>query len=370
MSDEIKIETGAYSLHTRYSQQPSYAIFYIYCWWTAWQSKNNRPTGSGYDKARQTKTWSWSFPCPADHITASGIKTDDEAARVITLNNRKNAAPGVADYYWRTQTRQRKTQTRTTIAFFFQLNRNGTRVLQKFVSVLLCDNSGSSFPPATWCNTTSSLSVDPDVSIDQLMLTYSSLHMSHRIAPFDARFPNTNQSKHCWQSYSDYYKCINARGEEFTGCKQFFKTFKSICPNEWVRFIFLLQLSDNTLTLPLGNSFRLLSSGSRAGQRTRIESLVLTASLYFVRLFLRIGCQVGWAARGGNSPLQGYRLKFLIDPAPLQQQMLQLVRHFFPSHFGPSKQPTTNQRTPPYSKIQNNNNKNTKTQSILHGAFH
>ncbi|KAG0307724.1 Cytochrome c oxidase subunit 6B [Dissophora globulifera] len=53
-------------------------------------------------------------------------------------------------------------------------------------------------------------------------------------APFDARFPNTNQSKHCWQAYSDYYKCIDARGEEFTPCKEFRKVFKSICPNEWV----------------------------------------------------------------------------------------------------------------------------------------
>ncbi|KAF9168809.1 Cytochrome c oxidase subunit 6B [Mortierella sp. AD011] len=53
-------------------------------------------------------------------------------------------------------------------------------------------------------------------------------------APFDARFPNTNQSKHCWQSYGDYYKCINARGEEFTPCKEFKKVFQSICPSEWV----------------------------------------------------------------------------------------------------------------------------------------
>jgi cytochrome c oxidase subunit 6b len=74
------------------------------------------------------------------------------------------------------------------------------------------------------------------------MLTYSLSSHLHQIAPFDARFPNTNQSKHCWQSYSDYYKCINARGEEFTGCKQFFKTFKSICPNEWVRFFFFVTL--------------------------------------------------------------------------------------------------------------------------------
>lgn len=73
----------------------------------------------------------------------------------------------------------------------------------------------------------------------------------HQIAPFDARFPNTNQSKHCWQSYSDYYKCIDARGEEFTGCKQFMKTFKSICPTEWVRLFFTSSFADGFVTLPI-----------------------------------------------------------------------------------------------------------------------
>ncbi|CAG8517295.1 5878_t:CDS:2 [Ambispora gerdemannii] len=47
---------------------------------------------------------------------------------------------------------------------------------------------------------------------------------------FDARFPNTNQTRHCWQNYVDYYKCINARGEDFPPCKQFFKAYHSLCP--------------------------------------------------------------------------------------------------------------------------------------------
>ena len=42
-------------------------------------------------------------------------------------------------------------------------------------------------------------------------------------AGFDARFPNQNQTKHCWQNYVDYHKCINAKGEDcrrrpLTGC--------------------------------------------------------------------------------------------------------------------------------------------------------
>ncbi|KIH93483.1 cytochrome c oxidase subunit 6b [Sporothrix brasiliensis 5110] len=37
----------------------------------------------------------------------------------------------------------------------------------------------------------------------------------------DARFPNTNQTKHCWQNYVDYHKCILAKGEEFAPCRQY-----------------------------------------------------------------------------------------------------------------------------------------------------
>ena len=36
----------------------------------------------------------------------------------------------------------------------------------------------------------------------------------------DARFPNVNQTKHCWQNYVDYHKCILAKGEDFAPCRQ------------------------------------------------------------------------------------------------------------------------------------------------------
>jgi cytochrome c oxidase subunit 6b len=49
----------------------------------------------------------------------------------------------------------------------------------------------------------------------------------------DARFPNTNQTKHCWQNYVDYHKCINAKGEEFAPCKQFYHAYTSLCPSGW-----------------------------------------------------------------------------------------------------------------------------------------
>ncbi|KAF8311084.1 cytochrome c oxidase, subunit VIb [Clavulina sp. PMI_390] len=53
-------------------------------------------------------------------------------------------------------------------------------------------------------------------------------------AGFDARFPNTNQSRHCFQNYVDYHKCIAAKGDEFAPCKQFFRAYNSLCPNDWI----------------------------------------------------------------------------------------------------------------------------------------
>ncbi|KAE8393634.1 cytochrome c oxidase, subunit VIb [Aspergillus alliaceus] len=73
---------------------------------------------------------------------------------------------------------------------------------------------------------------------------------------YDARFPQQNQSvnrnpihpnhpetianstihlrtKHCWQNYVDYHKCVNAKGEDFRPCRQFFHAFRSLCPKAW-----------------------------------------------------------------------------------------------------------------------------------------
>ncbi|ORY80805.1 cytochrome c oxidase, subunit VIb [Protomyces lactucae-debilis] len=54
-----------------------------------------------------------------------------------------------------------------------------------------------------------------------------------RTAGYDARFPNTNQSKHCFQNYVDHHKCVNQRGKDFEPCKHFFKAYHALCPNEW-----------------------------------------------------------------------------------------------------------------------------------------
>ncbi|KAF2629817.1 cytochrome c oxidase-like protein polypeptide vib [Macroventuria anomochaeta] len=54
-----------------------------------------------------------------------------------------------------------------------------------------------------------------------------------RATGFDARFPNQNQTKHCWQNYVDYHKCIIAKGEDFAPCRQFMLAYKSLCPSGW-----------------------------------------------------------------------------------------------------------------------------------------
>ncbi|PSR88751.1 hypothetical protein PHLCEN_2v5102 [Hermanssonia centrifuga] len=51
-------------------------------------------------------------------------------------------------------------------------------------------------------------------------------------AGFDARFPNTNQTRHCFQNYTDYFKCIAAKGEDFAPCKQFKRAYNSLCPSK------------------------------------------------------------------------------------------------------------------------------------------
>ena len=53
-------------------------------------------------------------------------------------------------------------------------------------------------------------------------------------AKFDARFPNTNQTKNCWTNYRDFQRCVKARGEDYEPCEWFKKTYMSLCPMSWV----------------------------------------------------------------------------------------------------------------------------------------
>lgn len=56
---------------------------------------------------------------------------------------------------------------------------------------------------------------------------------THGVA-VDSRFPNTNQSRHCYQMYIDYHRCVKKRGDSYEPCKFFQKTYKTLCPQFWV----------------------------------------------------------------------------------------------------------------------------------------
>ena len=52
--------------------------------------------------------------------------------------------------------------------------------------------------------------------------------------PFDARFPNVNQTRNCWQNYVDYHKCLKVKGEDYAPCQYFKRVYSSLCPVAWV----------------------------------------------------------------------------------------------------------------------------------------
>ena len=51
---------------------------------------------------------------------------------------------------------------------------------------------------------------------------------------FDARFPNTNQTKNCWQNYVDFHRCQKVKGEDYEACQYFKRVYRSLCPTSWV----------------------------------------------------------------------------------------------------------------------------------------
>eukprot|EP00050_Salpingoeca_kvevrii_P005838 m.285917 g.285917 ORF g.285917 m.285917 type:complete len:94 (+) comp11475_c0_seq1:59-340(+) len=52
---------------------------------------------------------------------------------------------------------------------------------------------------------------------------------------FDARFPNTNQTKACWQNYVDFHKCVKQKGSDYQPCRQFLSAYLSLCPVDWIQ---------------------------------------------------------------------------------------------------------------------------------------
>jgi len=55
-----------------------------------------------------------------------------------------------------------------------------------------------------------------------------------KTAPFDARFPNQNQTRNCYQNYLDFHRCQRVKGEDYEPCNYFKRVYASICPNGWI----------------------------------------------------------------------------------------------------------------------------------------
>lgn len=55
-----------------------------------------------------------------------------------------------------------------------------------------------------------------------------------KAAPFDPRFPNTNQTKYCYQSYLDFHRCEKVKGKGDKVCQYFKHVYGDLCPNAWI----------------------------------------------------------------------------------------------------------------------------------------
>ena len=55
--------------------------------------------------------------------------------------------------------------------------------------------------------------------------------------PYNPRFPNQNQTKHCWTAYVEWQKCIRVQPnkEQDPVCRKLQNTYVPLCPKDWVR---------------------------------------------------------------------------------------------------------------------------------------
>lgn len=53
-------------------------------------------------------------------------------------------------------------------------------------------------------------------------------------APIDARFPATNQARHCFVKYNEAHRCFSEKGEDDDACRRLARDYRAICPVEWL----------------------------------------------------------------------------------------------------------------------------------------
>ncbi|KAF2068700.1 hypothetical protein CYY_009979 [Polysphondylium violaceum] len=54
-------------------------------------------------------------------------------------------------------------------------------------------------------------------------------------APYNPRFPNQNQTKHCWANYVDFHGCVKHYKGDDSKCQTFFQSMTSLCPTGWIQ---------------------------------------------------------------------------------------------------------------------------------------
>ncbi|XWS62082.1 hypothetical protein CRYUN_Cryun07bG0180600 [Craigia yunnanensis] len=42
------------------------------------------------------------------------------------------------------------------------------------------------------------------------------------------------QTRHCYESYVEYHKCIKEKGSTAPQCDKFARHYRSLCPDEWI----------------------------------------------------------------------------------------------------------------------------------------
>ncbi|KAI4877861.1 hypothetical protein NFI96_032690, partial [Prochilodus magdalenae] len=90
--------------------------------------------------------------------------------------------------------------------------------------------------PSQQCPSNAAARTDPEIEV--MAEDIQQKLEKYRTAPFDARFPNQNQTKNCWQNYLDYHRCqkaLEAKGVDVAPCDWYKRVYKSICPMSWVR---------------------------------------------------------------------------------------------------------------------------------------
>lgn len=52
-------------------------------------------------------------------------------------------------------------------------------------------------------------------------------------APYNAKNPQQNQTKHCYAKYNEFFRCEKHHGEDAKACMRIKQQFFSLCPTEW-----------------------------------------------------------------------------------------------------------------------------------------